>query len=137
MKHYVCSCYNATDGFYQELEQILGGSFESKFLDNLEKNELQSLPDTFRNLKIAFLNLSFNKLEDIPEFIFDMSSLNILLLQNNSIRTFKDEHVLGLAFLHKLDMRSNVCIKRVKANQPEFYKQLLSIKSFVVEEDSK
>jgi Leucine-rich repeat (LRR) protein len=121
----------------QDLPEEFGQLVNLKWLC-LEKNELQSLPDTFRNLKlIAFLNLSFNKLEDIPEFIFDMSSLNILLLQNNSIRAFKDEHVLGLAFLHKLDMRSNVCIKRVKANQPEFYKQLLSIKSFVVEEENK
>jgi Leucine-rich repeat (LRR) protein len=121
----------------QDLPEDFGKLVNLKWLC-LEKNEIQSLPETFRNLKLlAFLNLSSNKLEEIPEFIFDMSCLNILLLQSNSIKIFKDEHVLGLAFLHKLDMRSNVCIRKIKEKQPEFYKQLLSIKSFLIEEESK
>ena len=102
---------------------------------NLENNEIQCLPDNFTNLKhLNYLNLSSNKLEVLPSFVFEMSSLNILLLQNNLIRSFTDDHVLGLAFLYKLDIRSNSCIKKIKSNQSEFYKQLLSIKSFVIED---
>ena len=120
--------------FLQDLPDEFGQLINLKWLC-LEKNEIQMLPRSFRNLNgLAYLNISFNKLEEIPDFTFEMTCLNILLLESNLIKVFKDEHVLGLAFLHKLDMRSNPCIKKIKTNQHDFYKQLLSIKSFQIED---
>jgi Leucine-rich repeat (LRR) protein len=117
----------------QDLPEEIGSLTSLRWL-NLEKNEIGDLSDKFKNLKnLNYLNLSFNKLEKIPNYFYEMNNLNIVLVQHNQIRAFSDEDVLGLSFLNKLDISANPCIKSIKTSNDEFYKQLLCIKTFIIE----
>jgi Leucine-rich repeat (LRR) protein len=97
---------------------------------NLEQNEIHSLPPDFKNLSsLNYLNLSKNKLEAIPDQVFALTKLNILLISNNLVKHIKDDEIMGLSMLQKVDLKENPFLKKMK---PEILKQLFSINNFIL-----
>jgi hypothetical protein len=120
------------ENFLEELPGELGLLSNLKWL-NLEKNQLFKLPDEFQNLKsLSNLNLGDNGLEEIPSYFYDLKNLHVLSLKNNKIRSFKDEHVLGLSFLNRGDFRGNPCLIEIKHKNLNFYEELLKLKNFLI-----
>ena len=103
---------------------------------NIEKNELLYLPRQFDLLKsLNYLNLSRNKLENVPAQLFQLSNLNVLVISHNCIKSIKDDDIMGLSAMQKVDLRENPFLENIKTNQPELYKQLFSINNFVINND--
>jgi len=75
------------------------------------------------------LNLSKNKLEAIPDQVFALTKLNILLISNNLVKHIKDDEIMGLSMLQKVDLKENPFLKKMK---PEILKQLFSINNFIL-----
>ena len=63
--------------------------------NNIESLEGQ-LPDFIANYKLAFLDVSFNKLSSFPNTFVEFYNLNTLMATKNSIRSldgiFRDKH---------------------------------------------
>lgn len=120
----------------EQLPDQIGQLVNLKWL-SVEKNSLEYLPDSMRNLKdLSHLNVSFNKLDQVPRFLYDMTHLNIVLLRNNRIRTFSDEDIVALSFLHKMDLRENPFVKKAQTQDPDFYSQLLCLTNFLIDQSS-
>lgn len=81
---------------------------------------------------LKYLNLNKNNLEKFPEEIFSLSDLNILLITNNLIKDMKDDEIMGLSTLQKVDLKDNPFLATIQANKPELYKQLASITNFII-----
>ncbi len=101
---------------------------------NVEKNEIRELPEDLKGLKILnYLNVSKNKLEKIPSQVFSLINLNVLLIADNSIKQIKDDDIMNLSSLQKVDFKGNPFLLTVQKNQPDLYKQLFSINNFILE----
>jgi Leucine-rich repeat (LRR) protein len=109
----------------QTIPEELGLLNKLKWL-NAEKNELISLPSQFKNLKnLNYLNLSRNKFEQFPTEI-PLQNMSILILSNNLIKSLKDDEILNLSVLEKVDLRENPFIKAKE------FLQLSNIKNFIL-----
>ncbi len=99
----------------------------------MEKNEIRELPEDLKGLRLLnYLNVSKNKLEKIPTQVLTLSSLNVLLIANNLIKQIKDDEIMSLSSLQKVDLNGNPFLLTVLEHQPDFYKQLFSIKNFIL-----
>lgn len=124
----------------EDLPDEMGKLMNLKWL-NLERNllyESDRLDASLANLvTLNHLNLNNNKLECVPKFLFNLKkSLNVVLLKSNLIKVLKDEDVLGLSYLTRIDLRDNPCLKQIKAKNSSFYKELLMLKNFIIEIES-
>jgi Leucine-rich repeat (LRR) protein len=117
----------------QELPNTIGQLENLKWL-NIEKNQILLLPDSIKNMKmLGYLNISHNKVEKIPKFLFEMKSLVTLLARSNFIKKIEDDDIIGLSFLQKVDLRDNPFITSAQFNGSDFYRQLLCLQIFVLE----
>ena len=95
---------------------------------NVEKNELVSLPSQLKNLKnLNYLNLSKNKFEEIPTEM-PFQNLTILIISNNLIKSLKDDDILSLSLLEKVDLRENPFVLK------NMNSRLSTIKNFILTE---
>ncbi len=100
---------------------------------NVEKNEIRELPEDLKGLKLLnYLNVNKNKLEKIPTQVLTLSSLNVLLIANNLIKQIKDDEIMSLSGLQKVDLNGNPFLSTVLEHQPDLYKQLFSINNFIL-----
>ena len=74
---------------------------------------------------VYYINLNKNKLEAIPNELIELKNLCILLLSDNLIKSIKDDVIMGLSNLDKVDLRNN-------SLQTDIQIQLDSIKSFIL-----
>lgn len=97
----------------QDVPEELGSLTRLQWL-NLEQNQLSSLPEQLSQLKsLAYLNLNKNKFEEIPtNVLLNLKQLNVLNISNNLIKLFKDEDIIGLAHVNKVDLIDNPFIKK-------------------------
>lgn len=109
----------------QDLPEEIGSLARLQWI-NLEKNEIYILPSQFKNLRnVYYINLNKNKLEAIPNELIELKNLCILLLSDNLIKSIKDDVIMGLSNLDKVDLRNN-------SLQTDIQIQLDSIKSFIL-----
>lgn len=126
----------------EQLPDEFGRLVRLKWL-SLESNELSELPDeAFAHLKaLSHLNVSHNKLERLPDCLAVLSrdgALNVALLRANLIAELHDAHVLelGSSALHKLDLRDNPCVRRLRdqPDQASFYREIKTLDNFIIDD---
>lgn len=124
----------------EQLPDEFGSLVRLRWL-SLEANLLVELPgDAFRKLTLlSHLNLNHNKLDEMPEFLARLSdenegALNVVLLRGNEIKSLRDDHVLAFAHLNKLDLRDNPCVASIRGADSGFYRELLTLGNFIIED---
>lgn len=104
---------------------------------NVERNKIRELPEEFEHLCVLnYLNMSINKLEKVPPQIFKLKNLNIFLVADNLIKKLNDDEIMGLSVLQKVDFKNNPFLKSMQTNQPDVYKQLISIDNFILNNEN-
>ncbi|XP_061540026.1 leucine-rich repeat-containing protein 40 isoform X1 [Phycodurus eques] len=75
---------------------------------DLRNNQLKDLPAELKNLtKLHAVVLNCNKFKSFPEVLYDMPSLETILLGNNQVGGVDPARLLGLARLSTLDLSDN------------------------------
>ncbi|XP_049586378.1 leucine-rich repeat-containing protein 40 isoform X1 [Syngnathus scovelli] len=75
---------------------------------DLRNNQLRHLPAALKNLtRLHSLILNFNKFKSFPEVLYDMPSLETILLANNQVASMDPARLLGLLRLSTLDLSNN------------------------------
>lgn len=116
----------------EQLPDEFGSLVRLKWL-TLENNLLSELPiDAFKCLTaLNHLNLNSNKLVEMPtECLAALSpTLSVVLLRHNEIKSLTDAHVVEFAFLNKLDLRDNPCVRSLDSR---FYRELKTLDNFII-----
>lgn len=74
---------------------------------NLSMNQIEELPDLSKNVKLAVLNVSNNKLKEFSKICKpELSNLSELKLNNNAIENFP-ENINALSLLKTLELSMN------------------------------
>ncbi|KFO23227.1 leucine-rich repeat-containing protein 40 isoform X1 [Fukomys damarensis] len=77
------------------------------FLD-LRNNFFDSLPEDMKLLiKLQLINLSFNRFKVIPEVLYDIPTLEIILIGNNQIGSLDPQKLMTMENLLTLDLQNN------------------------------
>ncbi|XP_019727369.1 leucine-rich repeat-containing protein 40 [Hippocampus comes] len=75
---------------------------------DLRNNQLRDLPVELKNLtKLHSVILNYNKFKSFPEVLYDMPSLETILLGNNQVGGVDPARLLGLLRLSTLDLSNN------------------------------